>query len=95
MTHYAGGGLAGVLHGKPIQFQDLQKMWLISQHSYIMNDIGTVCWAHTGRHICTSCWSSCWTVSSGVEINERGGAFHFCPPLPRYTNTWDVNIVLL
>ena len=23
MTHYAGDGLAGVLHGKPIQFQDL------------------------------------------------------------------------
>ena len=35
----------------------------------------------------------CWTASTGVEINERG--ISFPPQLPRYTNTWDVNTVLL
>ena len=29
------------------------------------------------------------------KLMRGTGPFHFCPPLPRYTNTWDVNTVLL
>ena len=70
-------------------------MWLISYHSYIMKDISTVCWAHTGR-LLPPCMHQLMEQLLLVSKLMRGtGPFHFCPPLPRYTNTWDVNTVLL
>ena len=61
-----------------------------------MKDMSTVHWAHTGRLLPPYMHQLMEHLLDSILLVSKlmKGAFHSRPPLPRYTNTWDVNSVI-
>ena len=86
MTHCVRNGSAGVLNGKQIPIEDV-----VNFLAYLHN----VGYQYRSLNSYRSAIASMHTPIEGVSIGQHPlGAFQACPPLPRYTVTWNVNQVL-